>query len=400
MKIERVEAIWLHVDLDKSGHHVSSFGNSRAFDTTLVRVHTACGLVGHGEARASVNSFGSNAGLWRVIEDDLAPQILGEDPRDIRRIWDILYNGPRHDLALERGQVVPILPRRGLTICALSGIDIALWDILGQSLNVPVWQLLGGRRNGEAMPAYASGGWGSADAIGDELLGYLEKAPFSAVKMRVSPRDGGLRESALRVQRAREAIGPDVGLMIDAHGSFSVSEAKRLCRLVEDFDLLWFEEPVTGDNKSGLGEVRASTAIPIAAGEAEFTRFAFRDLIEANAVDVVQPDLAIVGGITEALRIEALASAYHKKFAAHIWTGAPAFSAGIQVSAVASTAFILEFALGANPMLNELSDNPPEIVDGCVKIPDEPGLGIRINEDFVRKFRVNPEGNGAWRKLA
>ena len=174
--------------------------------------------------------------------------------------------------------------------------------------------------------------------------------------------------------------------MCDAHGTMNVPEAKRFCREVADCNIAWFEEPVTADDKRGLAEIRASTDIPIATGESEFTRFDFRDLIELRAADILQPDLAIAGGITEAMRIEALASAHQLRFAAHLWTGALAFAAGLHVSAVASSAFILEYSLGAKPLLRELSVEDFVAVDGYIEIPERPGLGVTINEDFVKRY--------------
>jgi L-alanine-DL-glutamate epimerase-like enolase superfamily enzyme len=195
--------------------------------------------------------------------------------------------------------------------------------------------------------------------------------------------DGPVRESVRRVRAAREALGDDIDLMCDAHGTMNVPDAKRFCRMVEDCNIAWFEEPVGPDNKAGMAEVRASTDIPIAAGESEVTRFEFRDLIEARAVDILQPDLA-----TEGLRIEALCAAHQLRLAAHIWGGAPSFAAGVHLSAVASTSFILEYSLGANPMLHELAHESFPVVDGQVAIPDGPGLGITIDEDFVKRYTV------------
>ena len=136
------------------------------------------------------------------------------------------------------------------------------------------------------MPAYASGGWAGPDRIGEQLLGYVEAGGFRAVKMRVGVIDTDPRHSARRVAAARAALGPDCGLMCDAHGTFSVAEAKRFCRLVEDCNLAWFEEPVTADDKAGCAQVRAATDIPIAAGESEFTRHDFRDLAMLGAVAI------------------------------------------------------------------------------------------------------------------
>src|ERR1051326_4405366 len=140
------------------------------------------------------------------------------------------------------------------------------------------------------MPAYASGGWAAPDKSGEELLGYIARGGFGAVKMRVGIIYGDPRHSARRVRAAREALGPEVGLMCDAHGTMSVAEAKRFCRLVEECNLAWFEEPVTADDKGGQAQVRGATDIPIASGESEFTRHDFRDLAVLGAVDIMQPD--------------------------------------------------------------------------------------------------------------
>lgn len=151
---------------------------------------------------------------------------------------------------------------------------------------------------------------------------------------------------------------------------------------------MWFEEPVTADDKRGMAEVRASTAIPIATGESEFNRFDFRDLAELRAADIFQPDLAICGGITEAMRIGAIASAWNLRLAPHLWTGALAFSAGAQVAAASPAGWLLEYSLGANPLLHELAEESFPVVDGMVEIPDRPGLGITINNDFVLRHTV------------
>ena len=387
MRIKSVTADWLHVPIPEEKQHTTDFGRIRSFDTTLVRVETDTGLVGHGEARAALSSSSTNLALNTLIEEELGPMIVGEDPRRISKLWDVMYNGSRAQLALDRGHVFPSLGRRGLTICGISGIDIALWDILGQSLGVPVHQLLGGKRH-DRMPAYASGGWAPADRIADELKRFLDTGNFRAVKMRVGAGDGDLGHSVARVHAARDGLGPNIDIMCDAHGTFSVVEAKRFCDQVRDCRIAWFEEPVTADDKRGMAEVRATTDIPIATGESEFTRFDFRDLVEHRSADILQPDLSIAGGITETMRIEALCSAWQLRFAAHIWGGATTFAAGLHVSAAVSSAFILEYSLGANPMLHELALEDFTVEDGMIEIPDRPGLGVTINEDFVREHRV------------
>jgi L-alanine-DL-glutamate epimerase-like enolase superfamily enzyme len=387
MRITRVSATWLHVPIPAERQHVSDYGRATSFDSTLVRVETDSGITGFGEARGALPSTGNCASLVTHIERDLGPMLVGHDPRDISRLWELMYSGTRAHFALARGHVFPVLGRRGLNLQAISGIDMALWDILGKSLGAPVWRLLGGRRQ-ERMPAYASGGWAPPERIADELRGYIERGGFKAVKMRVGSADGTLQMSIKRVRAARAGLGEDVDIFCDAHGTWTVAEARQFCRAVEDCRIGWLEEPVTGDDKRGMAEVRAGTTIPIAAGECEMTRFDFRDLVEQRAVDILQPDLAICGGISEGLRIEALASAHQLRFAPHLWGGALLFASGMHVASVAASGFILEYSLGANPLLHELAQEPFEPVDGCIEIPDRPGLGVGIDEHFVRRYAM------------
>ncbi|MDI6754781.1 MAG: mandelate racemase/muconate lactonizing enzyme family protein [Thermodesulfobacteriota bacterium] len=387
MKITAIKAAWLQVPIPADKASVSDFGRNTSFNTTLVRVETDEGLIGYGEAKASVGSLGVQHALVTTIEKELAPLLIGQDPRDIARLWELMYSGSRAHYALSRGRVFPILSRRGITISAISGIDMALWDILGLALGVPVHRLLGGKCR-DRLPAYASGGWADERRIGEELLGYIQRGGFKAVKMRVGVMDGDVATSVRRVQAARQALGDGIDIMVDAHGTYSVTEAKRFCREAAEVRLAWFEEPVSADNKRGCAEVRAATDIPIAAGESEFTRFDFRDLVDLRAVDIFQPDLAICGGITEGLRIAALADAYQIGLAPHLWGGALMFSAGLQLCAVSPSAFIIEYSLLPNPLQSELATEPITVEDGQIIIPDRPGLGVTINDDFVKKYTV------------
>jgi L-alanine-DL-glutamate epimerase-like enolase superfamily enzyme len=384
MKITNVRATWVHVPIPPERQHVSDFGKIASFDSAIVKIDTDAGVVGWGEAKAGVGSASSAYGLAAIVNRDFAPLLVGQDPRDVSRLWEVMYNTPREGYALDRGHVLPQLGRRGLSISAIAGVDLALWDLLGKSLGAPVWRLLGGRRAAR-MPAYASGGWADEAHIGEQLLGYIKQGGFSAVKMRVGVMDGEPHRSAARVRAARRALGPDVKLMADAHGTWTVSEAKAFCRMVEDQDLYWLEEPVTADDKIGLAEVRRASSVPIATGESEFTRHDFREIAELRGADVLQPDLAIAGGLTEGVRIAAIASAYNLRLAPHLWSGAPAFAAGLALAASQSAGFILEYSLGANPLLHELVHEKFPVIDGQVEIPDRPGLGITIDEDFMHR---------------
>jgi D-galactarolactone cycloisomerase len=386
MRIQDVDAHWLRCPIPREKQHVSDFGRLEHFDMMLVVVTTDDGRRGYGEAKAAVGSAGSCASLVACVRHELRPLLLGKDARQITRLWELMYNGTRAHYALGRGRGFPILGRRGLTISAISGVDIALWDLLGRLLDVPVLQLLGGTCR-SVMPVYASGGWAGVDGIGEQLADYTARG-FRAVKMRVGVMDGDVATSAARVRAARQHLGPDIQLMADAHGTFSVPEAKRFCRLVEDYDLSWFEEPVNSDQRQGLAEVRASTTIPIAAGESEFTRFDIRDLIEARALDIVQPDPAIIGGITETVRVAQLAHTYGLALAPHLWGSAFSFMAGLHVAFASPAATILEFSLGGNPMLHQLVEEEIAAENGSMNAPERPGLGLTPRPEFIEEYQV------------
>jgi L-alanine-DL-glutamate epimerase-like enolase superfamily enzyme len=384
MIIRSVDACWLSVPIPTERQHVSDFGRIASFDMALVRVDVASGVVGWGESKAAVGSAGSCAALVALIADELAPQLIGQDARRVTQLWEQMYNGTRGHYALSRGRTFPALGRRGLNVAAISGVDMALWDLLGKSLGAPVVDLWGGACRAD-MPLYASGGWADAAGIGAQLNGYAERG-FSAVKMRVGVMDGDVATSVARVEAARSALGPRIGLMVDAHGTFSPSEAKRFAAGVEPFGVRWFEEPVSADDRRGATAVRASTNIPIAAGESEFTRFDFRDLIELAAVDVLQPDLAICGGPSEGRRIAALAEAYQLELAPHCWGSALSFSAGMSLAFASPAAQVIEYSLGANPFLHDLPEETIEVIDGRVVAPARPGLGVTPRQEFIAEY--------------
>lgn len=387
MIIENVEAYWLRCPIQEVKQHRSDYGLLTHFDMTLVVVTTEDGLQGFGEAKAAVGSSGVCASIVSCVENELKPALIGQDARNISCIWEQLYSGSRDHYALARGRKFPILGRRGLTISAISGVDMALWDLKGKALNVPIVELLGGVCR-DQMPAYASGGWADVDGIGEQLSSYVSKG-FNGVKMRVGVMDDTVAKSIARVKAAREALGPDIKIMADSHGTYSVPEAKQFCRGVEDSNLYWFEEPISPDNPKGTAEVRASTSIPIAAGESEYTCFDIRDLISHRAIDVVQPDAAIIGGISEAMRVGHLAQAWQLELAPHCWGSAFSFMAGVTVAFASPSATIIEFSLGGNPMMYELVNEKIEAENGMIKAPDKPGLGVTPNWDFVKEYSQN-----------
>ncbi|MBX3597974.1 MAG: mandelate racemase/muconate lactonizing enzyme family protein [Rhizobiaceae bacterium] len=382
MRIAKVHAWWVRIPIETSRQHKSDFGQLKTFDSAILRIETDNGIVGWGEGKNAAGSAGTYSALVHMLNHEVGPRLIGHDARDISGIWEMLYNGVRHEKAAAEGHAMPELARRGHSVAAISAVDIALWDIAGKSLGVPVWQILGGKK-ANRLPAYASGGWESADKIGEQLQSYVDKGGFRTVKMRVGAMDGSPHISAERVKAARKALGPAVDIAVDAHGTYTVADAKRFVNMVEDCDLAWFEEPVIADDKAGMAEVRAAGRVPVSAGESEATRFAFRDLAVLRAADIFQPDPAFCGGISEAMKIAALASAFNLRFAPHLWAGAPCFFAGLHLCAASPSSFIIEYSLGANPMIHDLVKESVEARDGMVAIPNVPGLGFTIDEEFL-----------------
>ena len=286
--------------------------------------------------------------------------------------------------------------QKGFALHAISAVDIALWDLKGKSLGVSVSRLLGGRFR-ERVQAYATGLYFRPKEVFDaelveEARGYV-RAGFRAVKLKI----GYTPEVDLRHARAiREAIGPDVALMVDANHAYDVATAIRLGREFERLDVRWFEEPVIPEDIEGYAAVRRALDVPIAGGEAEFTRFGFRRLFAGQAVDIVQPDLTATGGFTECQRIAALASAWGVRYLPHVWGSAVGLSASLQLAASLPPATaslfplepIFEFDQTANLFRDELAKDPLRPIDGWVEIPDRPGLGIEIDEGMLDRYRA------------
>jgi len=204
VKITAVRASWLQARIPVDRAHVSDFGRNDSFNTCLVEIDTDTGFTGIGEAKVGVGNLGNYAGVVELIRRELGPAVIGRDPGDITAIWDALYSGSRAHYGVSEGRLFPTVGRRGITVAAMSGIDIALWDLAGQALGVPVWRLLGGKYR-DRVPAYASGGWAPVGGIGKQLAQYVERG-HRAVKLRVGLQDrsvDGARPRSPRHARAR-----------------------------------------------------------------------------------------------------------------------------------------------------------------------------------------------------
>ena len=382
MKITNIRTIPMSDPVPEERRHRTDLGTKVKSDAVLILIETDDGLTGMGA------SLGSPETISAIVKYDLAPTLIGEDPMYSELLWEKMYNGSRWKPALERGHSQPSEARRGVTLEAIAGVDIAIWDVKAQALGVPVYHALGAVR--DSIRGYGSGGWAPGDEAEQEMAGYAARG-FTAVKMRVVGRDGFSIENTLRrVSAARRGIGDDVELMVDAHGSLDVSTAIRLAREMEPYDLAWFEEPISPDDHPGLAEVRRSTTIPIATGEREFTRFDFEDLFMHRALDIAQPDIARAGGFTEIRRIAAMASARGIRLAPHAWGSGVLFAASIHMAMSAPNCHILEVSQGYMPMMNELFNEPYDIRDGTVHAPRTPGLGFTLRDDVFDRFEYVP----------
>lgn len=388
MKIRAVDAAWLHCPLGAQQQHVSDFGRIAAFDAVLVTVTTEDGRVGYGEAKPAVGSAGNGAALVAIVERELRPLLVGQDAGHIGRAWSRMYNGARAPLAERSGRAMPVLGRRGAHTAAMSGVDLALWDLAAKARGGSVLDLLGGPCR-DGVLAYASGGWADAASIGKELGRYTEQG-FRAAKMRIGAMDGGVDRSLARVAAARQALGPGVDLMVDAHGTMNVAEAKRFCSGAAAFGLRFVEEPVASDDRTGLAEVRAASPLPIAAGESEAAAFDFAELLERRAIDVLQPDLAIAGGLSEGLRIAALAYTHRLELAPHCWGSAISFQAARTLAFASPAGVLVEVPMGGAPLLREMAAIDLALHDGMLRPPTGPGFGVVPDPDFVRRYTVSP----------
>jgi len=360
----------------------------------LVEVHTDDGVVGLGEA---AHFGGPMASTAQVIEHELKPYLVGEDPGEIERLWERMH---RRAYKHARG---------GIVIAAISGIDIALWDLRGKQANMPVWRLLGGYR--KRVPAYATGGFYAEDKGVKELVAEMQTyvaAGFRAVKMKVG-RNSNIEMSALRassergvaevsldedirrVAAVREAIGPDIRLAVDANGAWDVATAIKMGQAMAPYDIYWYEEPVWPDDVDGSREVAQKTPIAIAGyetcsyGIVDFARY-----ISARAVHFVQPDVAWAGGLTESLKIAHLAQAANMPVAPHIHGSAVAVAAGLHFLGAIRNGSMAETVFPAHQLMTELVKEPL-ILDpstGEIELSERPGLGIELNPETVERFRV------------
>ena len=343
----------------------------------LVEIIGEDGLSGWGEA------FGPPR-LTAAVAEYYRPLLIGADALATEAIWQTLYNRLR-----DHGQ-------KGIAIEALSAIDIALWDLKGKFLQLPVHRLLGGPLRSR-VEAYATGFYRKRH--GDPMQYLVQEAHdraaagFRAIKLKL----GFGMDSDIRLCHAvRAAVGPDIGIMVDANHAYDATAAIRLGRRIEALDITWFEEPVPPEDLAGYREVKAALTIPIAGGEAEFTRWGFRNILVERAMDILQPDVCAAGGISECKKIADMASAFGVRVNPHVWGTGVALAASLHLLAVLPhnppglfpIEPLLEFDQSEHPIRMAVLTQPIMQRDGWVEVPDGPGLGIEIDRAALRRFSV------------
>lgn len=369
MRITRIEAIELRLPqiTEKT---------SGAQDTLLVKVHTDEGLVGIGEIDSSprVSRAIIEAPVSHTIVRGLQEVLVGADPLENEVLWHRMY------------QATVYMGRRAAVIHTMAGIDLALWDLKGKALGVPVWKLLGGAFR-QKIRAYASILFGATPAATEAIGQRWRKAGFTAVKFGWEPLGESEAKDIALVEAARRGIGDDAWLMVDAGCCYDTRTAMKRERQFRPYNLTWFEEPLHQDNLEGYGKLSQASETPIAAGEGEATRGEFLRLMDEGGVDIVQIDPARVG-ITETMKIASLARDRHRKVVNHSYKTYISIAASLHFLAALSDAWLLEYCVEDSPLLNSLTNEKfPLDAEGMVAVPQTPGLGVSINEETVERYR-------------
>jgi len=362
----------------------------KGVNSRFIRVHTDQGLYGTGESLDTI-------GVEDIVNRHLGPALVGRDPLDIEGIWFDLWswNSPP-------GGIPPVFMRGmgGPYLGAMSGIDMALWDLAGKALGVPVYRLLGGRvRNKVAVYFHAYTPEQAAEAVRSTGVKALKAVRLDSATDAENPAQGfdpgkhftwtltnpQIDAFAGRVAAIRNAIGPGIGLALECHGRYDVESAIQLARAVEPYRPMWLEEPVPSDNPETMAAVRRATRIPIACGENVYTRYGFRPFLEKQAVSVIQLDMAKCGGLLESRKIAAMAEIYHIPIAPHGMASPLGQTAFAHVCATTPNFMILEWGQYFNPGLARVAPMPT-YNNGFLELPDAPGIGIELNPDAVKEL--------------
>jgi galactonate dehydratase len=364
---------------DVKAHHLPG---SR-YPWVFLHIETDAGIRGLGQV-----SSGPHSAMVAAAASRLGPLLVGEDPSRIEYIWHKLYAGFNS------------LGSHGFVSALISGVDIALWDIRGKQLGLPIYELLGGKFH-DRLILY-SNGWFNDCKTPDAFARAAKKTVAEGhTAIKLDPFHGGHRylsryaasyppeddgEAVSTVARIREAVGPGVEIFIDAHGRFDVPTAVRLANLLAPYRIGWFEEPVPPENWDALRQFRERSSVPVCVGERLYTRWQFRPVLEQKLAEYIMPDVIRTGGISELKKIATMAEAYFVPISPHDATGPVTFMAGAQTMMTAPNFFRLEIAYSELEIYQKVIDPPFDVRGGyCYVSPDRPGLGHELKEDYLKE---------------
>ena len=308
---------------------------------------------------------GGAEAILAYLDARLKPALIGEDPLLVERLWEKMF---RTDMGLRK---------QGVAGYALSALDIGLWDLAGKAAGLPLYKLWGAVT--ERVPCYGSGGWAKYSEA--DLIAEAERYASMGCKyykMKIHHDDP--RENRKRVQAVQKALGAGVRMMVDVNQRLGVRDSIEQARLLEDLDLVWYEEPVLADDNAGCAEVAASVRIPVATGENHYTRWEFRDLIERRAARYLMPDVCRANGYSETLRIARLAAAHSVLLSPHV-----VHELSLHIVGAASNGFLVEFIDWTPP---DLFEEMPKCIDGCFAIAQRPGHGMALARGAIGRYRA------------
>jgi L-alanine-DL-glutamate epimerase-like enolase superfamily enzyme len=374
MKITRVEAIELRLPKVEEITAASQ-------DTLIIKIHTDAGIVGIGEVDSSprVAKAVLEAPFSHNIASGFSRLLIGMNPLDIEVIYDKLYQASFY------------YGRRAVVVHTLGGIDMALWDIAGKYYKQPIYQLLGGAFHKE-FRAYASTLFGTDGKTTCDIGKRWVDAGFTAVKFGWEPMGQSEKLDLELVEGGRQGVGDENDLLIDAGCCWDTKTAIRRSQQFEEFNIFWLEEPLAQDNLEGYRRLSEASNIPIAAGEGEAGRYAWRDLIERGKIDIAQIDLAR-NGFSEARRIANMAEDYGLRVVNHCYKTNISIAACLHWLATRKTGFIFEYSVDEGPLRLDLTKQSLKAVDGAIRVPDEPGLGVDLNEEIVSRYMMDMTTN-------
>lgn len=380
MKIKEVLVHPISVPLEAPFYFSQGWVHQRS--SVIVELVTDDGLHGWGESLCHGLQPPQIAAAF--IENVFKPMLLGQDPFDVEVLWERMYNRTQ-----PYGQ-------GGSAVNAISGVDIALWDLIGRKLERPIHKLLGGAFRSDIQP-YATGfyrvegGSYPKDSVAEAKRHVA--AGFSAMKLKIG---FGVEQDVALIEAIRDAIGPDLRLMADANAAYTSSEARRLINATESANIYFFEELLAPEDMKGYQELKSYSRASIAAGEQLFGKQGYRPWLETRALDIIQPDLCSAGGFTECKKIAAIAQACHTRLIPHVWGSGIGLAASLQFLAALPALPLslnpveplLEFDQSSHPFRTDLIFDAIKHQNGRVAIPSAPGIGVEINRDVLDKYRV------------